>query len=701
MARSNTRIQLLRRSIRIASRKLPPKPSSVCEDCWNGPFAAQLGLLHAPFKWAGEGGYSYSTSREQLKRSAAAGCAWCKCLYQKLLQRGSVVKGIKGLPSSCLSITIGSPGGGVGITPTNVQNLRVAINNDKNFDELLLHASEDDPAAPHIVARDPILDVGSSRTLSLAKALINECAHGHERCRTISPSSAVRLPTRLVDCTDPAHPRLVLTEGKHGTYLALSYVWGEAQPHKTTKSNISAYSARIDASLLPQTILDAIYVTHTLGFQYLWADSLCIVQDSDEDKLHEIGRMHLIYRHAYLTIIAASAERVTDGFLQDRLAEPYDLTLPFLCPPPPPTSGDDAAEVQQVGEVHCSHRSWGVDAPDPVDRRGWCLQELYMSPRALIFASKTLRFGCQETTPNVGNSIRRTYMDVRLPDILFHPAPPPVQHGSKEWADIHTQWGRIANQYNGRTLGQASDKLVACGALAEAFHRVLRSDYLAGMWRDTLLYDLLWRAHRSAGDPDSGQVSRSAEYRAPSWSWAAVDRAVDSRGPPYNAPHMALAAAVVSCEVTLKTPELPFGEVTGGSLVLRATLIPCKVRMADNGLGAEILFVRPSARGRCSGVVDAANAIVEDGKFLGLCSVDHDSDLLVERESEWLVPLLRRTNAPGAPSAYGLIVTLANPDSGNNTESRKVCRRLGEFTTLLSWDKLLSYAPTLEEITIV
>lgn len=149
MARSNTQVQLLRRSTRIASRKLPPKPSSVCADCWNGPFAAQLGLLHAPFKWTGEGGYSYSTSREQLKRSAAAGCVWCKCLYQKLLQRGSVVKGIKGLPSSCLSITIGSPGGGVGITPTNVQNLRVAINNDRSFDELLLHASEGGSALNH------------------------------------------------------------------------------------------------------------------------------------------------------------------------------------------------------------------------------------------------------------------------------------------------------------------------------------------------------------------------------------------------------------------------------------------------------------------------------------------------------------------------------------------------------------------------
>ncbi len=519
--------------------------------------------------------------------------------------------------------------------------------------------------------------------------------HGHERCRTISPSSAVRLPTRLVDCADPAHPRLVSTEGKHGTYLALSYVWGEAQPHKTTKSNISAYSAGINASL-PKTIRDAIYVTHTLGFQYLWADSLCIIQDSDEDKLHEIGRMHLIYRRAYLTIIAASAERVSDGFLQDRLAQPHDLTLPFLCPPRSSAGGDDAAEVHQVGEVHCSHRSWGVDPPDPVDRRGWCLQELYMSPRALIFASKTLRFRCQETTPNVGNSIRRTYRDVWLPDILFHPAPPPVQHGSKEWADIHTQWGRIANQYNGRTLGQASDKLVACGALAEAFHRVLRSDYLAGMWRDTLLYDMLWRAHKSAGD--SGQVGRSAEYRAPSWSWAAVDRAVDFRGPPYNAPNVAPAATVVHCEVTLKTPELPFGEVTSGSLVLRATLIPCKVRMAANGVSADIRFVQPSVREPYSG----ADAILEDGRFLGLCSVDHDPDLLVERESDWLVPLLRRMNAPGAPSVYGLIVTLANPDSGEDMENRKICRRLGEFTTYLSWDKLLSYAlmPE-EEVTIV
>ncbi len=126
-----------------------------------------------------------------------------------------------------------------------------------------------DPAAPYIVARVLITDVGSTRTLTLAKALIKQCALGHKPCRQISPPSDVRLPTRPVDCADPAFPRLVSMDGEHGTYLALSYVWGGAQPHKTTTSNISAYCNVITRSLLPQTILDVIYVAHTLGFRYL------------------------------------------------------------------------------------------------------------------------------------------------------------------------------------------------------------------------------------------------------------------------------------------------------------------------------------------------------------------------------------------------------------------------------------------------
>lgn len=36
-------------------------------------------------------------------------------------------------------------------------------------------------------------------------------------------------------------------------------------------------------NISPKTFLDAILISKYLGFQYLWVDSLCIIQDSAED----------------------------------------------------------------------------------------------------------------------------------------------------------------------------------------------------------------------------------------------------------------------------------------------------------------------------------------------------------------------------------------------------------------------------------
>lgn len=46
---------------------------------------------------------------------------------------------------------------------------------------------------------------------------------------------------------------------------------------------------------------------------------------------------------------------------------------------------------------------------------------------------------------------------------------------------------------------------------------LLRDEYVAGLWRKSLLYLLLWRVKYAAGN------SRPATYRSPSWSWAAID----------------------------------------------------------------------------------------------------------------------------------------------------------------------------------
>jgi hypothetical protein len=66
---------------------------------------------------------------------------------------------------------------------------------------------------------------------------------------------------------------------------------------------------------LPQTIQDAIEVTRGMRMKYLWVDALCIVQDSEEDKVRNLSVMHLTYQNSLLTIVAARASSAEHGFL--------------------------------------------------------------------------------------------------------------------------------------------------------------------------------------------------------------------------------------------------------------------------------------------------------------------------------------------------------------------------------------------------
>ena len=479
--------------------------------------------------------------------------------------------------------------------------------------------------------------MGSPRALALASECIDECVNGHSRCSALAGAADAALPTRLVDCSDPDHPRLVSTGGTHGAYLALSYVWGEPQPHSTTLSNLSDYADEIASTRLPQTIRDAIHVTHALGFRFLWADSLCIIQDSDEDKRREIGRMRHIYRNARLTIIASSAPRVGAGFLQDRPSDvtedgvSSDITLPFICP----LRSDSSAE-QLVGTVHISPKSTRSDpfgynhlpydpGREPISGRGWCLQEYFMSTRALLFTSHALLFRCQTTTLSIGGAYYDTYYDRCLPDSLFLPDPQPdVVPDSKTYETLRWAWLTAMEDYTRRAVTLPSDKLVACGGLAEEFARIFRSDYLAGLWRTTLLCDLLWRISSY-----QGSLTRPAAYRAPSWSWASVDGAVFPGSPEVG---QALAD-VVQAEVVLEDAALPYGQVTGALLVLRAALVSCVCRKEDEIHPFSFQPATDSSASVRGNVIGTAAT-----EFFGSGSIDCEEDEGATQDA-WIVPL--------------------------------------------------------------
>ena len=68
---------------------------------------------------------------------------------------------------------------------------------------------------------------------------------------------------------------------------------------------------------LPANFRDAISITQQLGIQYLWIDSLCIIQDSKDDWEAESKNMRYIYREVVVTIAASASGRSTDGILRN------------------------------------------------------------------------------------------------------------------------------------------------------------------------------------------------------------------------------------------------------------------------------------------------------------------------------------------------------------------------------------------------
>lgn len=110
---------------------------------------------------------------------------------------------------------------------------------------------------------------------------LKECDTNHEDCITKN----AKLPHRVLDvgCSTESRLFLHVSSEEVGRYVALSYCWGKSHPPKTTQDNLAQHLEDISVDKLPRSFQDAVTVTRNIGVQYLWIDSLCIVQDQDSD----------------------------------------------------------------------------------------------------------------------------------------------------------------------------------------------------------------------------------------------------------------------------------------------------------------------------------------------------------------------------------------------------------------------------------
>lgn len=230
----------------------------------------------------------------------------------------------------------------------------------------------------------------SDESVNQAKIWIEDCILNHPLC----PGSEIAtLPKRVIKIIDPGN--LVLHEGDtEGSYSALSYVWGREQTFATTVDTIERNKRGFAGTDLPKTLQDAVFLTWTLGLEYIWIDSICIIQDSDEDRNIELPKMSQYYRNSYVTISAAVAETVDSGFLiprdecEDRpdCGLPKDLMhLPYICP---------ASENKQaVGKILFRGDSSCRLCDEPISKRAWTLQESILAPQILSYGTRLL-FQC-------------------------------------------------------------------------------------------------------------------------------------------------------------------------------------------------------------------------------------------------------------------------------------------------------------------
>lgn len=345
---------------------------------------------------------------------------------------------------------------------------------------------------------------------------LDQCENEHPTCgqrQRIHPSF---FPDRLISVGDSGSSHIRIVSGKdiphESKYVTLSHCWGSpkaGRPFVLLKTNISNFMEEIPLQELPKTFAHAFTVARAIGVQYIWIDSLCIIQDSKEDWRRHAAMMWEVYSNSHLNLSATASHDSSQGLFRKR--HPATLSQCAVTIP------EGHAQIHP-GEYICYSDDEWLDLVDyaPVNTRAWVCQERLLSPRIVHFSRNQLFWECHElnASERFPGGIPSRYDSSEQRHLLHNELP------EKDPRKLLEIWHSIVAEYTSANLTYGSDKLVAVSALAKqvAESSQVAGEYLAGLWKDQLLGQLCWSS--------SARTTRSTEYRAPSWSWACLDGAI-------------------------------------------------------------------------------------------------------------------------------------------------------------------------------
>ncbi|KXH50461.1 heterokaryon incompatibility protein [Colletotrichum nymphaeae SA-01] len=404
------------------------------------------------------------------------------------------------------------------------------------------------------------------QTAEFIRFCIRNCDETHPLCKPQSPT----MPTRViyVGNAEDTQVRLVETAQIHPTpYTALSYCWGKSGNFVTTKVTIDDHKKALNVDDFPQTVRDAVEITRGLGLKYLWVDAICIIQDSAEDWEKEASKMASVYSDAYFTISAATAHTSTEGFISQK----HEVALqqqPFRMNWRTDRGKRSilAARVIPEADDHVKTITGDRKPKLPLMTRGWTLQEELLSRRTVTYTEHELWWTCQTERDCECHTFNEVSTNTQT--TLFSPkdmTSPQVAFG---------QWRDLVSEFFQRQLTFGSDRLPALSGLATVFQHKTGSPYIAGLWKDNLINDLLWYTpKRRIEELDDANTQDRVNCHIPTFSWASAGGQVDFFKGPYveaglKANQWAPKAVVVDASTTSSNNN-PLGNVTAGHIALR------------------------------------------------------------------------------------------------------------------------------------
>jgi hypothetical protein len=452
---------------------------------------------------------------------------------------------------------------------------------DDSHEEIKIHKS---------IVQDPLSD----RTETNVRDWLKRCEdeqHGYHKICSLSERAYV--PTRLIKISGPPDQlqlkivcRDDLEEHDVSRYVALSYCWGGDQTNKLTQENYGLYKKNIAWETLPKTIQDAAKTAQALGFQYIWIDSMCIVQNSKEDKEAEINQMTKVYAHATLTVVNSRGDRVTEGFLHPRTLPFGTTSIQFRT-----TDGQTQRLILLFENALDSEESVAVNT------RGWTLQEYLLSRRRLIIGTWSTEWHCRRKDkihtdgwarstregPSTGlpyhsdgegwaghgpfgsKEAESVYSSSFINAAMFFSVNPGYPPGQMNKVSVSFSWNAIVTSYSKRSVTESKDRILAISGIAERFGNLIPGRYLAGIWENMMPSCLYWYKF---GRP----VDRPVKYRGPSWSWISIDGQVE---------HIFsdnCLCEILSVEYMLENAEALYGAVRNATLHIKGPALSIEWR---------------------------------------------------------------------------------------------------------------------------